>query len=107
MSKAVDVISIDVNVTKLRKERFWKDKNGDLHANLDIVLMKEPGKFGHDFFVAEAEIKEEWNLPKDQKPPKNYVGNGKSKEFGGGTQSQPVQTIQQVQQEQEEDDLPF
>jgi len=107
MSKAVDVITIDVNVSKLRRERFWKDKNGDLHANLEVVLMKKPSPYGHDFFVIEAETKEEWSLPKDQRPPKVFVGNGKSRDFGGGTQSQPVRTIQEIQQEEEDSDLPF
>jgi len=107
MGKEVDVISISVNVSKLRKNRFWTDKNGDMHCNLEVQLMKEPDKFGKDFTIYESEIKEEWGLDRDKKPPRHYLGKGKSKLFNNSQQSQPVQTIQQVQQEQEEDDLPF
>ena len=98
-------ISIDVNLTKLDKSKFWTDKNGHKHANVDVVEMKQPDQYGKTHFVVEALTKAEYSLPKDQRPEPNYVGKGK--EFNWDNNVGQTATAVNVQDEDDDLDLPF
>ena len=101
-------ISIDVNLTKLNKNKFWVDKNGDKHANVDVVALKQADQYGKTHFVVESLNKDEWSLPKEQQPDPNFVGKGKEFNWDNNQQSSsPSQQAVNSGNNDDDDDLPF
>lgn len=101
-------ISIDVNLSKLNKAKFWVDKNGDKHANVDVVKLKQEDQWGKTHFVVEALSKDEYSKPKDQQPEPNFIGKGKEFNWDNNSSGSSASTVAVADQGgNDDDDLPF
>lgn len=99
------LIKLRIDVTKLRKERFFKGSKGT-YVSLDCWIEDVPDEFGKDASISEDQTVEE----RASKVPRHYVGFGK-KVFGwgrpSGDQVAPKPSVAQQQAPVSEDDIPF
>lgn len=104
-------IILKIDVTKLRKEWFFKGKSGT-YADLMLYANDQPDNFGNTHAIKQ-------NPPKEQREAGekgHYVGNGKEMQ-GRGQSTQRQQPPPQTQgrraslptqtAEMEDDDIPF
>jgi len=66
------MLSAKLDVTKITKEKLYKGAKGT-YCNITISLNDEIDTYGNNVSVYEEQTKEE----RDQKAPRNYLGNGK------------------------------
>ncbi len=66
------LIGLNINVTKLNKDRFYKGENGT-YASMDVWIDQEADEDWKIVSVSESLSKEE----RDQGTAKNFVGKGK------------------------------
>jgi|TARA_R110002012_G_scaffold226700_1_gene398865 hypothetical protein len=75
------LITLNVDVKKLDKSKFYEGKKGT-YASLDVWVNDEPDQYGNDASVNQSLSKED----RENGVKKTYVGNGK-KMFGWGESS--------------------
>jgi hypothetical protein len=66
------ILSASLNVAKIDKTKLIAGKTGQF-LNVTITINDEVDKFGNNASIFESQTKEE----RDNKTPKNYLGNGK------------------------------
>lgn len=66
------LLSISIDVTKIKKERLYKGEKGT-YLKLTVSVNDEADQFGNTVSAYEEQTKEE----RDAKAQKNYLGNGK------------------------------
>lgn len=101
-----NLITAKIDVRKLDKSRFFEgkpDANGQkpLYADIVLVALKQPGKYGDTHIVKQAKKKDEQvELP--------IIGNATERVFDRGSQSQgaPPPARRSAPQPQDED-VPF
>lgn len=74
------IIAAKIDVTKLQKARFFQGRNGAQYADLILLELREPDRFGNTYMVKQACSREE-RLNKVEMP---ILGS--AKELGGGQQ---------------------
>jgi hypothetical protein len=66
------ILNASLNVAKIDKTKLIQGKTGQF-LNVTITINDEVDKFGNNASIFESQTKEE----RDNKTPKNYLGNGK------------------------------
>jgi len=66
------LISISIDVTKITKERLYQGQKGK-YLKLTVSVNDEEDQFGNTVSAYEEQTKEE----RENKAPKNFLGNGK------------------------------
>jgi hypothetical protein len=66
------ILNASLNVAKIDKTKLIAGKTGQF-LNVTITINDEVDKFGNNASIFESQTKEE----RDNKTPKNYLGNGK------------------------------
>jgi hypothetical protein len=66
------ILNASLNVAKIDKNKLIAGKTGQF-LNVTITINDEVDKFGNNASIFESQTKEE----RDNKTPKNYLGNGK------------------------------
>lgn len=66
------ILNASLNVAKIDKTKLIAGKTGQF-LNITITINDEVDKFGNNASIFESQTKEE----RDNKTPKNYLGNGK------------------------------
>ena len=97
------LMSLNIDVTKLNKERLHKGKKG-IYAKITVIINDEPDRFGNDSWAWEEQTQDERSAKKD----KNYLGNGKV--FWDSEQGSNFDKYDNRKKEEEfinDDDLPF
>ncbi len=100
-------IVLKIDVTKLRKEWFFRSDKGPVYADLVLYHNDEPDKFGNDCSIKQ-------NPPKDARDAGekgHYVGNGKLMQVRQ-PQSPPQRpprkpTVARQADDMTEEDIPF
>jgi hypothetical protein len=90
-------IIMNINLSKIPKEKLKKAKNGDIYTTIRAGFLKEPDENGHDMYVAVNQSKEERETNKDI----TFMGRGKTFEFNN------IEKVKDMQPLGEDDDLPF
>lgn len=103
------LISISIDVTKIRKERLYKGEKGT-YLKLTVSLNDEADQFGNTVSAYEEQTKEE----RESKASKNFLGNGKvfwSSEKRAATVANTAATVANTTaaspENQDNDNLPF
>lgn len=94
------LVSLNVDVTKLNKDRFYKGEKGT-YAKLDVWIDQEASEDWKVVSVSESLTKEE----RDAKHKKNYVGNGKL--LYGWDESKPASKPAAKSDDPVGEDVPF
>lgn len=92
------MISLNVCLTDIPKERMRKAKDGKFYADIIITGMKEADKYGNTMTAYMSQSKEE----RTAKQAKIYVG--KAKQLGTPTSEAPQQSNNQ---QDDDNSLPF
>jgi hypothetical protein len=66
------ILNASLNVAKIDKTKLIQGKTGQF-LNVTITINDEVDKFGNNASIFESQTKDE----RDNKTPKNYLGNGK------------------------------
>lgn len=107
-------IALKIDVTKLKKEWFFRANSGAVYADLILFVNDEPDKFGNDASIKQNPPKE----ARDAGEKGHYVGNGKNLQSrnSGFTRQSPQDRQQQRDNEKKArrdldstsgDDYPF
>lgn len=99
------IINVRIDVTKLKKEWFFKGEKGT-YADVAIFYNEEQDQYGNNGMVVQSVPKEEREKDKNAKGP--ILGNCRVWKKGGGvnTEAMPGGTVASAQQEVD-DDFPF
>lgn len=99
------LISINIDVKKINKERLYHGKKG-VYCGITMILMDEPDDHGNDVQVWEEQTKDEREAKKDR----NFLGSGKviwTDERDEGSAVEQYESSINNQDPGEDDDLPF
>ena len=91
---------LNLCLSDIDKSKIFTAKNGKKYLSVVVTERKEVDQFGNDLVVYVSQSKDE----RDNKSPKNYIGNGKTF-VEKPTAAQPQEAPQP--QEEESEDLPF
>jgi len=99
------LLSAKLDVSKITKSKLYKGEKGT-YCSITISLNDEIDTYGNNVSVYEEQTKEE----RDQKAPRNYLGNGKVFWSNDGQQVAPKQQFGGAGAPliaEDEQDLPF
>jgi len=98
------LITANIRVDKLPKEKFVKGKDGAVYYNLTLSVADE-SRYGNNVAFFDSQTQEE----REAKKPRNYLGNGRVIWTDGNIQlAEKEQTEEAVVETSEKsDDLPF
>ena len=96
------IISISIDLTAIDKAKIVPHENGKKYYTLNVAINDEKDRFDNDCSVWEGQTKQE----RDEKAPKNYLGNGRIIWSKEPTQK-PAPAAQQPQETVNYDDIPF
>ena len=93
---------LNICLSDIDKSKIFTAKNGKKYLSVVVTERKEVDQYGNDLVVYVSQSKDE----RDNKSPKNYIGNGKT--YGEKpTTAQSQESPQPQPQEEETEDLPF
>ena len=100
-------INLSIDVTKLRKERFYKGKKGT-YADLTVFVNSEKDDYGKNGRIMESLSQDE----RDSGAEKNWLGDAKvfwtdSSEFNQASKQEAAVAQHQPPTDDFEDDIPF
>lgn len=93
---------LNLCLSDIDKSKIFTAKNGKKYLSVVVTDRKEVDQYGNDLVVYVSQSKDE----RDNKSPKNYIGNGKTYEPFSRQQENAPQEAPQPQEEETED-LPF
>jgi len=98
------LISIRIDLDKITESRKYKGEKGT-YIDLTVAVNDEPNKYGKTVSVYEEQKKEE----REQKLPKNYLGEGKViwSSAGNATPKAATQPAPAASSGDDSDNLPF
>lgn len=108
------LITLNIDVTKITKERLYEGKKGK-YLQLTVAVNDELDDYGNNASAFEGQSKEE----RDAKTPKNYLGNGSvvwtdgsvktKRDLESNPQTNPQNSVNDSLNDMDsiDDDLPF
>ena len=93
---------LNLCLSDIDKSKIFTAKNGKKYLSVVVTERKEVDQWGNDLVVYVSQSKDE----RDNKSPKNYIGNGKT--YGEKpTTAHPQESPQPQPLDEETEDLPF